>query len=76
MVQSESANDDLLFALVQRVKDLLDLVGPSRLVDLHGEVVRSTILLKVENFFVAGTETILVLELVRDGSGKVLHDCP
>jgi hypothetical protein len=33
-------------------------------------------LLKVENFFVAGTETILVLELVRDGSGKVLHDCP
>ncbi len=35
VVQTESANNDLLFAMIQRVQDLLDLIRSGRLVDFR-----------------------------------------
>ena len=58
------------------MKDLLDLVGTSRLIDFSRKVVRAFIFMAGKDLFRTGAEPIAMLEFTGNGSGKVLHDRP
>ena len=76
MVQSKSANNNLLFPLIERVKDLLDLIGSCSLIYFCRKVVGSSVFMAGENLFGARSESVAMLEFIWDGSREVFYDGP
>ena len=76
MVQSKSADNNLLFALIESVKDFLDLIGTCSLIYFCRKVVGSFVFVSGENLFGARSESISMFEFIGNGSREVLYDGP
>ena len=62
--------------MIEPIEDTANLLLAILLRDLFCKVVDACIFPRHEDFFTGGAEAILVFELVRNGAGEVLHDCP